>query len=169
MSQAFELKLGVPHSKSFIDDEDIRFQSRSSGEGKPGLHPGGKSFKGSVDKFCQFAKFDDPVRLGLDLLAAHPQAQPSHADILPAGVLLIKTGAQLEDGRQTAMYLHISLGFIQSACQYFEEGALPRAIAAQNTNTVPPADFEGNITQAQYSECIGFLVINSITKSTGRA
>ena len=83
----------------------------------------------------------------LDLPAGHPQAQAAHEDVLAPGVLQVKAGAQLQNGRNLAVNRHISLGFIQHPRQDLQQGALARAVPADDADHFAEFHLKGDIPQ----------------------
>src|SRR5262249_26870798 len=68
---ALPLKRHVSDGQHFIDDENLRFQVDSNGEGKADIHAAGVAFDRSVKEGPDFREFDDALKLSGDLLSPH--------------------------------------------------------------------------------------------------
>src|SRR5688500_14598203 len=70
---ALPLKLCITDCQHFIDDQDFRIQMGSNSKGKAYIHAAGITFNGGINKFLNFCKTHDLIKLALNLPAAHAQ------------------------------------------------------------------------------------------------
>ena len=75
-SQAFLLKLGIPHRQHFVDNKDFRLQMGRHRKRQPHVHTARITLHRRVKEFLHSAKVHDLVELRLDLAPRHPQDRP---------------------------------------------------------------------------------------------
>src|SRR2546423_114666 len=78
---------------------------RRDGEREADVHPGAVALDRRVEELFDAGEIDDGVELPADLLAAHPQDRAVEIDVLPAGQLGVKAGADLEQRSDAAEHV----------------------------------------------------------------
>ena len=99
LSEALLLKARVADREHLVDDEDLRLEVRGDGEGQPHVHAARVALHRRVDELLDLGERDDLVELPADFRLAHAEDRAVQKDVLPAGQLGVKTGADLEQAR----------------------------------------------------------------------
>ena len=102
LAEAFLLELGVADREHLVDDQDLGFEMRGDGKGETHIHAGRVALDRGVEKFLDLGKGDDLVEFPADLGAAHAENRAIEIDILAAGELRVKPGADLQEARDPA-------------------------------------------------------------------
>ncbi len=100
-----------------------------------------------VDEALHLGKSHDLVEFGVDFGALHPKNRPIEIDVLPAGQLGMKAGADLQQGAHSPGDVRFARAGLGHPCQNFEQGALPGAVLADDPQHPSLAHVEGHITQ----------------------
>src|SRR3990172_12336030 len=96
LGQALLLEAGVAHGQHFVDEEDLRVAVHRDGKAEAYVHAGGVALDGGVNEVPQLSEGDNLVEAGADLLAGHAQDGGVEEDVLAAGEVWVKAGAQLD-------------------------------------------------------------------------
>ena len=90
-------------------------------------------------------ELDDPVELRLNLPSPHTEHRSAQIDVLATGELGMKAGAHLDERRDTAGEADLAGGRRGDARQQLEDGALARAVVADQAECFAAADFECDV------------------------
>src|SRR6266566_1797602 len=71
LAQAFFLEIDVAYGENFVDEEDLRLEVGSDGEGQADVHSGRIMLHRRVDELFKLGEGDDFVELAADLALAH--------------------------------------------------------------------------------------------------
>jgi hypothetical protein len=119
-AHALAHKVGIAGRERLVDDENIRVDARRGRKGQARLHAARVGAKRLVDHRRQLAEVDDPVQLGVDLLAGHAQHHAAGVDVLASGQQWVEPGAKLENRRHLAVDVHATRGRIERPGQDLE-------------------------------------------------
>src|SRR5581483_1229405 len=70
-AEAAALELGVTDGEHLVDEQDLRLEVRSDGEGEPYVHAARVALHGRVDELLDPGELDDVRELAVDLPAGH--------------------------------------------------------------------------------------------------
>jgi hypothetical protein len=142
LAQALLLKLGIPNRQDFIHHQDLRIQMSSDGKGQADVHAAGVALDGGIDELLDFGKSDDLVELAAHFVFAHAHDGAVEVDVLAAGELGVKAGADFEQAGDAAFDLDLAGSGGGDARQDLEQGALARAVAADDAEHFALLDLE---------------------------
>ena len=126
----------VADRQHLVDDQDLGLEVGGDGERQPDVHAARVVLHRRVDELLELRKGDDRVELADDLGAEHPEDGAVEEDVLPAGQVGMKAGADFEQARDAAVQLDIAFGRRGDARQNLEQRALAGAVGADD-----PQDF----------------------------
>src|SRR5262249_10118033 len=115
---------------------------RGHGESKPHVHSAGIMLHRSIEKFFYFSKADNFFKFAINLRSSHPEDRAIKIDIFPPAQFAVETGTDFKETCHSAADLDTSRGRLRYAAQYFQQGALARSIAANETYDLAFADFK---------------------------
>src|SRR5947208_10435267 len=95
LPKTFLLELGISHSHYLIDQEDLRFQMRSDGEGKPYIHAGAVMLDRHVKEAVDLGESNDLIEFACNLLAGHAKNRAVEKNVFTPGQLRVKSGTNL--------------------------------------------------------------------------
>ena len=93
------------------------------------------------------AKSTIDVVLAPDLGLLHPQHGAAEEDVLPAAELGVEAAAQLQDGGHAVVDVDLALGGRADPGEQAQQGGLPRPVAPDHADDLPPAHVEGDVAQ----------------------
>ena len=102
---------------------------------------------GSVEELLDLGELDDLVELALDLCAPHPQDGAIQVDVLAAGQLRMKAGADLQQAADPAVQIDPAGGRLGDPRQNLQQRGLARAVAADDAHDLAWHDVETDIAQ----------------------
>src|SRR5690606_714547 len=146
---ALLLELAVAHRERLVDQQDRVGQPRDQRERQPDPHPGGVVADRGVDRVDHLlaGEGDDLVELVADLLLAQPVQRGDEVDVLPPREVAGEPGRQLDQGRHLAADHHLALVGLEHTGHEPQQGALARAVAADDAHRLPGVDPEGHVAQ----------------------
>src|SRR5207249_4821101 len=115
-----------------IDDEEIGFHVGRDGKAQPGEHPRGVALHRRVDELLKSRERYDGVEALPDLGPRHPEDGAVEEDILPTGQVRMKTGADFDQGRKTAVHLKGAPRGPHDAAQELQDRALAGTVRADD-------------------------------------
>ena len=151
LSKTFSLKREVADCKRFVHDQDVRFEVRGNGEGQPNVHATRVALDYRIDELVDLREIDDFVELPRHFLAFHPQNRPVEEDVLAAGQLGMKAGANFQQRPEAAANLCMARARSGHPREDLQQGALASAVAPDDSNDLTPRDVERNIPERQVS------------------
>ena len=132
----------VTHREHFVDQENIRIDVDRNREPEAHVHAGGVSLDRSIDELLELSELHDVVEAIVDFLFRQPQHDAVDEDVLAAGDLGMKAGAELDErGDATVHRDRPRVGF-RDPGNDFEKGALPGAVSPDNRERRSLADVE---------------------------
>ena len=139
----FFWNVGVADREHLVDEQDLRLEVRRHGEGQPHVHAARVALDRRVEELLDLGERDDLVELAVDLGPAHAEDRAVEVDVLAAGQLGMKAGADLEQrcrrGRGSPRSPSRRLG---DAREDLQQRALARAVAADDARRPRPAHVE---------------------------
>ena len=100
MGEAF-----VADCEHFVHEQDVRIDVNRHREPETHVHPGRVRLHRRVDEFLELGELDDLVEAARDLLLGQAEHDPVDEDVLAAGDLGVKAGAELDERRDAAVDL----------------------------------------------------------------
>src|SRR5471032_1526014 len=83
LTEAFFLKLSVPDSEHFVDDQDFRLEMRGDREGKAYIHTRRIALNRRVQETLDLGERHDFIELPVDLRPCHAEDRAVEIDVLP--------------------------------------------------------------------------------------
>ena len=112
------MELGVADGEHLVDDQDVRLEVRGDGEGQPHVHAARVALHRRVEERRSISgEVDDLVELARDLARFMPRMAPFKIDVLAAGQLGMKAGADLEQAADAAADLGLARGRLGDAAR----------------------------------------------------
>src|SRR5581483_8799871 len=108
--EALLLEADVADAEHFVYNEQVRVGVRGHGEAEPSVHARGIAFHGRINELLELGEFYDAVEAALDLLAAQSQDGAVQVDVIPAGQIRMKAGAELDQGRHPSLDSNMTAG-----------------------------------------------------------
>ena len=96
LAEALLLEPRVADREHFVDDQDLRLEVRRDREREPHVHAARVVLHRRVDEALDLGEGDDLVELARDLRAAHAENRAVQENVLAAGQLRMKPGADFE-------------------------------------------------------------------------
>ena len=144
---AYEQEEYVSYRQCLIYHQDLRINIDSDSKSQTHEHTAGICLNRLVDKISNVCEFQDIVQSGIDLLFGKSDHGTVQVYILQAGIFHIKSGSQLQQGRDTSVYLHFSLGRSQNTGDDLQDRGFTGTIGSDNTHAFPFLNIEVYITQ----------------------
>ena len=117
------------------------------GEGEADLHTATVILQFLVDEPFEFGEGDDSVEFLVDLLLGHAEHRRVEVHIVPTGKLGIEPDAELEEGRDHPINLHLAfVGFIDTG-EDFEECRLAGTVASDDAEKFPFFHLERDVIE----------------------
>ena len=114
----------VADREHFVDEQHVGIDMDGDGKPEPHVHAGRVRLDGRIDEVFHLRKVNDLVEAACDFALGQPEHDAVDEDILTAGDLRMKPGAELDEGRDAAVDAHASACRLRDAGHEFEEGAL---------------------------------------------
>ena len=137
----------VADREDLVDEEDLRVDVDGHGEAQPNVHPRRVVLHRRVDERLELGEADDVVEDPVDLGVLEPEDRPVEVDVLTAGELRVKAGAEFEQRRHSPGGADDAGGRLDDAGHALEERALARAVGAEEADGGPGLDVEIDVAQ----------------------
>src|SRR5229473_8357949 len=147
LAEAPLLELGVAHGEHLVDEKDLRLEVGCDRETEPGLHAARIPLDRRVEETLDTGECYDLVESARDLGPGHAENDAAHVDILAAGEVGVKAGADLQKRRQAAVKLGRAGARAHDARENLEQRALARAIAADDADDLAVRNLERDIVE----------------------
>src|SRR4029077_9724293 len=95
-AKAFSLERNIPDRQHLINDQYFRFEVGRHGKREADIHARAVTLHGRVEEFLNLRKVYNLIEPGSNFCSAHSENGRIQVDILPAGQVLVKAGADLE-------------------------------------------------------------------------
>lgn len=145
--QAFFLKICVPDREDFVHEKDVAVGVDGDGKGEADLHAARVVLELLIDEALKLGEPYDVVELLVDLLPGEPKDGSVEVDVVTAGKLRIETDTELEEGRDHAVYLDLSLIRLIDTGEYLEKGRLAAAVPSDDTEEFPLLHLKGHVVE----------------------
>src|SRR3989442_6508526 len=152
--EAFFLEIEVAHGQDFVDDQDIGVYTGRDGEAQTDGHAGTVSLERRIDELLELGKRNDIVHLPADLGPRQPQDCTIYVDVLAPGEIRDKPGTDFNQRSRAAADRHVSTGRLRNVSQYFQQGALTRAIAPDDAHHLRLVEGESRYSFVTWSSSI---------------
>jgi hypothetical protein len=143
--QTTSLEFEVAYCEHFVNYQYLGFEMRGHCKSQPNVHTRRITLDGHIEKFLHLSEGNYLIELPLYFFATHSKNCAVQKDILAAGQLRMKTGAYLEQARDSATDSHPASRRLGYAAQYFEQRGFAGAVAPDDANNFSLADFERNV------------------------
>ena len=97
------LEREVADRQHFVEQQDLGLEMRRDRERQAHVHAARIALDRRVDELLDLGEVDDGVELARDLLAAHAEDGAVEEDVLAAGQLAVKAGADFEQRADAAV------------------------------------------------------------------
>ena len=145
--EALLLERGVSHRQHLVHHQDLGVGLDGEREGEPHLHPRGEILELVIDELLQLGEADDLVEETVQLAPAQSQDGAAQEDVLPGGQLGVEADTQLEKGRDLALDGHPPRIGPVDPRQDLEQGALARAVVADDSDELTRRNLEADVQQ----------------------
>lgn len=125
-------KARIANRQRFVDDKNIGVDRRRDGEGQARLHTARIGPERLVDELAKLGELDDLVKPPVDLLLGEAKTEAAQNHVLAAGIVRVKTSAELEDRSDPAIDLHLARRLFQRACDKPQKRTLACAVPAEH-------------------------------------
>ncbi len=135
LAELVEALVGEPRvadREHLVDQQHVGIDMDGDGKPEPHVHPGRVRLHRRVDEVLQFRELDNLVKPPADVALAEAEHDAVDEDVLAAGNLGVKSGPQLDEGRDSSLHLHGSGRGFRNAGDKLERGALPRSVPADD-------------------------------------
>src|SRR5947209_5468235 len=112
------------------------------GKGQANVHPAAVMFDWGVHELMDAGELDNCFELLSDLCAGHSQDCPVQIHVLPAGQLLMKACANLQQTSDATVKVNLTFGGSRDAGKNLEQGAFARPVSSNDANELTFADLE---------------------------
>src|SRR5829696_8493537 len=112
---------------------------------EPHIHAARVSLHRRVDEFFYLREGDYLVELPLNLCLPHAEDGAVEEDVFAAGQFGVEAGPDFEERADAPMDLDFAFRRGGDAREYFEQGALPRAVTPDDADDVAALDFERKV------------------------
>ena len=131
LSEALLLEREIADREHLVDNEDVGLEVRRDREREPHVHAARVALDRRVDEPLDLGERDDLVELAPDLVSAHPQNSAVEIDVLAAGELGVKAGADLEQRPHAAVDVRVPGRRLGDSGEDLQQRGLARAVAAR--------------------------------------
>ena len=118
-SVALGLEKDVPDRKRLIDDQDLRLHDRADSKSQTGCHTGGVVLDRHIHEVFEFCKFDDLIVVCIHEFFAVTENGAIQIDVFRRRQFAVESGAQLDQGCDTSLYLYRAPVRLQDAADQF--------------------------------------------------
>src|SRR3981081_377527 len=118
---------------------------RCDGEGQAHVHAARGTLHRRVDKPFDFGKGDNLVELAIDFSFVHAENRAVEIDVLAAGELGMKAGADFEQRADAPVNLRMAFRRFGYPRKNFQERALPCSVASDDPNNFAALYFKRNV------------------------
>lgn len=147
------------------------------GEAEANLHAGGVVAEGDVNEFFEFGVVHDLLELGFDFFAGEAEEGGVEVDVFSSGEVGVESGAEFEEGAESAVDFASAFGGVDGAGDDAEDGGFSRAVASDEGDGFAAADFDIDVAEGpevfalaagagdameDFVEQIGFLLVHDI-------
>ena len=144
---AAALEVLVADGEDLIDEEDLGVGVGGDGEAQAQGHARGVGADGVVDELAQLSEGDDVGDELLGVGGAEAEQRAVHADVLAAGEVAVEAEAEVEQGGQRGAQAELPLCGAGDAGDELHQGALARAVVADDAEGLPAPDLERDVAQ----------------------
>ena len=144
---ALSLKILVAHREHFVDKEDVGVGVDRDGKTKADEHPARIRLDRIVDELFDAREFDDPVKHPRDARGRHAEDATVEVDVLASGQQGMESRTEFQQRCHLAIDVHPAPGGRGDPGQDFQQGALARAVGADDTDRLAALDGEGDIAE----------------------
>src|SRR5205807_3007836 len=130
LAEALALELLVADGEHLVEEQHVRVDVRRDREPEPHVHSGRIRAHRAVDRLLEARERDDLVELLTQVGALEPVNRPVQEDVLAAGEVRVKPGAQLEQRADASAHVDGAQAWLDDARDQAEQRRLPGAVAA---------------------------------------
>ncbi len=137
----------VAGGQDLVEEQDVGVHRGGDGETEACPHPGGVGLDRGVDELADVGVLDDRLRPAAHLAVVDPQEGAGQEDVVAAAQGLVEAGAQGQQARHVTADLDHALGRGEDPGQGLEEGALARAVRADDRERLAVDQPEGDVLE----------------------
>ena len=150
---ALLLEGGIADGQYLIDQQDVGVDLQHQREGEPHEHPRGVVLQLQVDEVPEFGEVDHGVEAVARFLRGEAHHHPVEDDVVAGGEVEVEADPELDEGSEaTRDPDRPGVGAVDAGEQ-LQQGALARAVAADDAEELALADLEGDsVERVQLAE-----------------
>ena len=118
----------VAHGQDLVHDQDFGIHHGGYREAQAGLHAGGEVLDRGIQELPDLREINDLVEMFFHILPGMSQHRAVQKNVLPGCHLRVKTGAELDHGRDLAAHLHSPLVRLQNPGDRLKKGGFTGAV-----------------------------------------
>jgi hypothetical protein len=146
-SEALFLEIGIAHSKNFIDDKNLRLEVSGDSEGQSYIHSRRITLYWGVKELLDLSECDNLIKFPPDLGSRHAEDGTVEKYVLASTELGMKASTDLKQARYSAAQGNAAHGRFDNPAQDLQEGALTRAVSANNAKDLAVAYLEADVLE----------------------
>src|SRR6266536_1108719 len=135
----------VADGQDLVDEQHVRIAVGGDREPEPNGHAGRVRLDRRVQKLLEFREPDDLVEATRDFLPGETEQESVDLDVLAAGDLGMKPGAELEQSGEPAAHGDRARSRPENARQELQERGLARAVRSDDAHRFPRRDRERDV------------------------
>ena len=147
LAEAFLLKRSIADGEHFIDEKNFRLEVRRDREREARVHAAAVAFRRRVDELLHLREIHDGIELSRDLLLSHPENRAAQVDVLSSGELGVEPRPDFEQRTDSSVYLGSSACWLSDARKNFEQRALSRPVAPDDSDDLTLLHVERDVVQ----------------------
>ena len=132
----------VADGEHFVDEQHVGIDVDRHGEPEAHVHAGRVGLHRRVDELLELGKGDDLVEALGNRALRQSEHHAVDEDVLTAGNLRMKAGAELDERRDTALHLDRTRCRLADPGNQLQHRALARPVASDDAERTPGLDVE---------------------------
>ena len=168
LAEALPLEIGIADREDLVDEEDLRLEMRGDGERESEVHPARVALDRSIDELFDLRKGDDLVEFPADLGPAHAEDRAVEVNVFASGELGMESRADFQERAHASVDLGGAVRRLRDPGQDLQQRALPRSVAADDSDHLALADFEVDVAQRP-EQIVALIGTPTATQEPGRS
>ena len=137
----------VADREHLVDQQHFRIDVDRHREPEAHVHAGGVCLDRRVDELLHLGELDDLFEALGDLALCQAEHDPVDEDVLAAGYLRVKSGAELDERGDPSVHSHRAARRLRDAGHELQERALARSVAADYAERASPGYRQIDVVQ----------------------
>src|SRR5262245_18779003 len=136
---------GVPGTHDFVEQQNLRIDAGRNGKCQTDEHARRIGTHRIGKELPELRKVSDFIQLLFDLARGHTQQQAANANVVPAGLIHLKAGRELEHRTNMSLPFHVAGCRRINAGQDLQKSALTSSVESYKSNALTFADIQVDI------------------------